>query len=81
MTIFLDYRSSVNASTFIPPPGLGTLVPSAASSFIGGIGLIVGTATNVRADLWATVGLLATTPVTNVRLFIVRNAPSITSVC
>ena len=54
MATILDYRSSQNSNTNFETPGTAI---GATPVFIGDIGLIVGNATNIRVNLWATVGL------------------------
>lgn len=71
MAQFLDYRSSENSNA-PGSPGTDLSTDSAAPTFIGDIGLIVGIALNTRVDLWATVGLTTTGTVTT-RFLIARN--------
>jgi hypothetical protein len=55
MTNFLDVRTSQNASI---PTALGALSVAPAFDLIGQIGLIVvGAGSNVRVDLWGTMGV------------------------
>jgi hypothetical protein len=71
----LDYRSSQNSNTNSGVPG-SQLVLAPYTTFIGDIGLIVGSATNVRVNLWATAGLNNTGvegTIGKVKFFIARN--------
>ncbi len=71
MPTFLDLRTSQFA------PG-GTLSTNpAAPTFLGGIGLVVGDATNIRVDLNATVNVSAGSAAT-ITILVCRNLPAAT---
>jgi hypothetical protein len=73
MATLLDYRSSQNSNTNADTPGTPI---GATPVFIGDIGLIVGTAQNIRVNLWATVGLDRDTAIdgtSEVKFLIARN--------
>jgi hypothetical protein len=72
MAQFLDLRTSENSNT-PGSPGTTLSTSAAAPSFIGDIGLIVGTVTSIRVDLWGTIGLLKGDGAATVELFIARN--------
>lgn len=75
MAQFLDYRSSENSNTLGFPSTALSIDPN-SPSFIGDIGLIVGTTAKVRVDLWSTVALAVDESVgnpTTILFFIARN--------
>jgi len=67
MPTFLDQRTSQGARA-------GTVSTDPAADYIGGIGLIVNSATNIRTDLQATIGILQPISLTgsSLTLFIER---------
>lgn len=79
MAQLLDYRSSVNSNTSgYPFTPLST--NEAAPTFLGGIGLIVNGATNIRVNLWGTEGLIShSRGPSTIRFFITRNSSPITN--
>lgn len=72
MPIFLDLRTSQFA------PTAGTVLSNAAftPTFLGGIGLIVGDATNIRVDLNATVNVAGGAAPATITILIARNLPA-----
>jgi len=72
MPTFLDLRISQFA-----PAGPFLSTNPAAPTFLGGIGLIVGDATNIRVDLNATVNVATDTAAT-ITILIARNLPAAT---
>jgi hypothetical protein len=73
MPTFLDLRTS----QFAPAAGTNLSNNAAAPTFLGGIGLIVGSATNIRVDLNATVSVQSPGTAT-VTILIARNIPAAT---
>ena len=73
MPTFLDLRTS----QFAPAAGTNLSTNPAAPTFLGGIGLIVGDATNIRVDLNATVSA-ATGSAATVTILVARNLPAAT---
>lgn len=75
MATFLDYRTSIGSNT-VGSPNVLMSTSAANPSLIGSIGLIVGSATGIRAELQGEIGVTATAVPATITITIVRNNPN-----
>lgn len=75
MATFLDYRASIN-STSVGSPNTTLSTSAASPTYIGSIGLIIESASNIRVELQGFLGLTAVTVPAGVVFIILRNPPN-----